>query len=204
MQPASFDEVAAAAVSKAIPLLVAVCPDLATVRDLEAWLQSAVPAFGPHLFRRLSSDALQNCPAPEAPTVFFVFDAGEGDDQALRSRWTRWDTLREQLLSVVRSGKSGSLVFPMTEARARDMANVSQNLMSVAATIRVSGATPQVETEPELRADYEAVVAGLEQKYKLATRDLVAALLARENTHVLAHDLARWQAAIQALGIASS
>lgn len=202
MPDSPFDEVAATAASGAAPLVIAVAKGLNTLLDLTQWLESAVPMFGARRLERLEAAELDRRLASEwhAEGVVFVSDAGMGDDATLRDRWQRWNAERERLLEMVRYGRSGSFVFPVTSAQVPAIAAVSPHLFSVASVLTVDATEEAAgEGDEEAQAAYRAVLTEMEKRYRLPTHELISRIFKREDLPVSGHDLARWQAAAEAL-----
>lgn len=199
MQASSFDEVASAAASGSAPVVIVVCPDIATIEQLTEWLATAVPAFGAFQVLSIASDELSGMETTPVPTVLVVADASSGDDEALHARWSAWNLARDRLLSLVDYGRAGSLVLPVTTTRMRDVSAASIHLLSVATVLTVVEDGSKGEADEDLRAVYAAALRALEARYGISTKEVIERLLERRPLPVTGHDLARWQAAAEAL-----
>ena len=198
----SFDEVAAAAAWGGTPIILAVGKDLATLGELAAWLESAVPVFAPRSVEIVNPDDLEEIlrGKPGAPTVLIVRNASAGDDESVKQRWTGWNSMREKFLHQVDFGRSGAFVFPITLSRVKDVSAAAPHLMSVAAVLTVDETSPPVRDDPALRDAYLEVLREMEGRYGISSKELVRRVLSRQDIPVPPHDLARWKAAVEALG----
>ena len=205
MPDSPFDEVAAAAASGASPIVIAVGKSLNTLGSLASWLESAVPTFGTRPVERLSVQELNQRLMSEwhANGAVVVPDATAGDDLTLVERWQHWNSSRERLLEAVDYGRLGSFVLLVTSSRMRVVAAASPHLFSVASVITVDENESVVGGgDTDTQAAYEQVLREMEARYGLSTKELINRVILRRDLPVSGHDLARWEAAAEALQIA--
>ena len=205
MPDTPFDEVAVAAASGASPIVIAVSNSLDTLASLASWLESAVPTFGAHGVEGMGADELNRRLSSEwhANGAVVVPDASAGDDLKVVARWQHWNSSRERLLEAVDYGRLGSLVLLATSSRMPVVAAASPHLFSVASVITVDrNEDVVVGVDPDTQAAYEQVLREMEARYGLSTKELIDGVILRKDLPVSGHDLARWEAAAEALQIA--
>ena len=199
----SFDYVAATAVSGATPIVVAVGIDLATLDLLADWLESAVPTFGRRHVRTLAAadmvGVVESTGAVDRGLVYVVKDAGNGDDAVVTQRWVEWDRKRDRLLEHLDYGRKASVVLMLTRKAVGIAAPVSRQLLAVSTVLTVADDPVGEADDPDVRSACRAALGDLETRYGQSTAELLSRLLAGDDVRVPAHDLARWQAAAQAL-----
>jgi hypothetical protein len=200
-----LDDVAAVAVSGGSPITLAVCQDLHGVQEGREWLQSAIPSLADAQVEDVAASSLgarlQSPPSSTGRTTWVIYDAAEGNDEELQSRWEGLNLLRDRLTEALRSREPrNSVVFLTTVTRMPEIARHAPDLLAVAQIVTVSEEPFAVDPrDTPMMERFQQSCRELEGRYGLSTHELARRLLEREPTGVPEPDLSRWRALAQAL-----
>lgn len=200
-----LDDVAAVAVSGSSPITLAVCQDLYGVQEARDWLQSAIPSLANAHVEEIPASSLwarlQSAPSSTDVTTWVIYDAAEGNNEELQSRWEELNLLRDRLTDALRSRESrNSVVFLTTVTRMPEIARHAPDLLAVSQVITVSEEPFAVDPrDTPMMERFQQSCRELEARYGLSTHELARRLLERDPPGVPEPELSRWRALAQAL-----